>query len=238
MTSHMQVRRVALYARVSTVDKNQNPETQLQELRELAEARGWEVVREYVDHAPAGDRRNRVQWSQLLDDAARRRFDAILVWALDRAFRSTLDGALILESLESYRVAFVSRQEPFIDTTTPIGKFIFSITVAWAELERGIISERVQAGMRRAQREGRQIGRPTVTVDLELIHRMRSEKRSWNEIMQAHPAVNVKGKRQKPSRTTIRRAWEKFQVTMMEEIMDDQEVDPSLGAKEVANASV
>ena len=80
--------RIAIYARVSTSDKEQNPETQLMPLRDFCSAQGWEVYREYVDQAPANDLLHRVQWRQLLDDAARRKFSVVLVFKLDRAFRS------------------------------------------------------------------------------------------------------------------------------------------------------
>ena len=76
--------RCAVYARVSTNDRDQNPETQLVALRDFARAQGWTITREYVDHAPANDLRGRVQWRRLVDDAARRRFDTVLVFKLDR----------------------------------------------------------------------------------------------------------------------------------------------------------
>ena len=84
--------RVGLYARVSTADKDQNPETQLLPLREFVAAQGWTVAGEYVDHASATDQRVREAWRRLLDDAARRRVDLVLVWRLDRAFRSVHEG--------------------------------------------------------------------------------------------------------------------------------------------------
>ena len=79
---------VAIYARVSTSDKNQDPETQLLPLRDFCIAMGWVVYREYIDHAPANDLLHRVQWRRLLDDAAKRKFSVVLVFKLDRGFRS------------------------------------------------------------------------------------------------------------------------------------------------------
>ncbi len=73
--------RVALYARVSTADRDQNPETQLVPLREFVAAQGWDVAAEFVDRAPATDLRARTAWRALLDQAARRRVDLVLVWA-------------------------------------------------------------------------------------------------------------------------------------------------------------
>ena len=83
--------RVGLYARVSTLDKDQDPETQLVALREFVRAQGWEIFREYVDHAPARDLTHRTAWRELLDDAARKRFKTVVVFRLDRAFRSVKD---------------------------------------------------------------------------------------------------------------------------------------------------
>lgn len=80
--------RVGIYARVSTADKEQDPATQLLPLREFVGAQGWTTTGEYVDHASATDLRGRTAWRRLLEDAARRRVDTILVWKLDRAFRS------------------------------------------------------------------------------------------------------------------------------------------------------
>ncbi len=155
--------RAAIYARVSTTDRDQNVATQLLPLREFALAQGFEVVGEYVDQAPATDLARRVQWRRLLDDAAKRKTDLLLVWRLDRAFRSLLDAAQTLERLRGWKVGIRSYQEPWIDTTSPFGEAMFGITAVWAQLERAILKERVKAGMERARREGRRLGRPRVT---------------------------------------------------------------------------
>ena len=94
--------RVAFYARVSTSDKDQEPETQLLALREFVERQGWETTREYVDHTPARDQLHRTAWRDLLGDASKRRFDLLLVWRMDRAFRSVLDAATTLEWLRAW----------------------------------------------------------------------------------------------------------------------------------------
>jgi DNA invertase Pin-like site-specific DNA recombinase len=154
--------KVAIYARVSTSDKEQEPETQLMPLRDFCLAQGWEVHREYVDQAPANDLLHRVQWRQLLDDASKRRFDLLLVWRMDRAFRSVLDAATTLERLRTWHVGLRSFSEPWLDTTSPFGEALYYITVAYAQLERGILRERVKAGMDRARRQGKKIGRPRV----------------------------------------------------------------------------
>ena len=154
--------RIALYARVSTVDKDQDPETQLVYLREFVESQGWDTHREYVDYASAVDLVKRTAWKDLLDDASKRRFDLLIVWRMDRAFRSVLDAATTLERLRGWRVGLRSYSEPWLDTTSPFGEALYYITVAYAQLERGIMSERIRAGMERARRQGKRIGRPSV----------------------------------------------------------------------------
>ncbi len=156
--------RVAVYGRVSTSDKEQNVETQLIPLQEFVEAQAWQTVGEYVDHAPANDLLHRTAWRQLLDDASKRKFDLLLVWRMDRAFRSVLDAATTLERLRGWGVGLRSYSEPWLDTTSPFGEALYYITVAYAQLERGILRERVKAGMDRARRQGKHIGRPSVWV--------------------------------------------------------------------------
>jgi putative DNA-invertase from lambdoid prophage Rac len=156
--------KVAIYARVSTSDKEQNPDTQLMPLREFVKAQGWEVYLEYVDEAPANDLLHRAAWRELLDDGSKRHFDLLLVWRIDRAFRSVLDAATTLERLRGWKVGLRSFSEPWLDTTSPFGEALYYITVAYAQLERGILRERVKAGMARAKQQGIQIGRPKVTA--------------------------------------------------------------------------
>lgn len=156
--------RVAMYLRVSTDDKGQTVENQRLPLCEFCAAQGWTEVAEYADEASATDLRGRVQWRRLLDDCAKRKVDLVLVWRLDRAFRSVLDAAQTLERLRAWGVGLRSYQEPWLDTTSPFGEALYYITVAYAQLERGILRERVKAGMDRAKREGKHVGRPPVTA--------------------------------------------------------------------------
>ena len=155
--------RIAIYARVSTSDRDQNPETQLMPLHDFVQAQGWQTYHVYVDEASAMDLNGRKAWRELLDDASKRRFDLLLVWRMDRAFRSVLDAATTLERLRSWGVGLRSYSEPWLDTTSVFGEALYYITVAYAQLERGILRERVKAGMERARRQGKRIGRPKVT---------------------------------------------------------------------------
>ena len=143
--------KVAIYARVSTSDKEQVPETQLMPIRDFIEAQGWEVYKTYMDMAPANDLAHRIAWRQLLDDAAKRRFSVVLVFKLDRAFRSVKQMHDTLAAWEQF------------DTPTALGRLLLNLLAALAEFELELIRERVKAGMDRARRQGRQIGRPKVT---------------------------------------------------------------------------
>ena len=151
--------RVALYARVSTRDKDQDPELQLRPMREYAVARGWTVT-EYVDHAAAADLRRRTAWARLLDDARHRRVDHILTWKLDRGFRSVLHCLRTLEEFDHHRVGFSCLTQAGIDTTSATGRLMLTILAAVAEFERGLVAERVKEGMANAKRKGARLGRP------------------------------------------------------------------------------
>jgi DNA invertase Pin-like site-specific DNA recombinase len=157
-------RPVALYARVSTRDKDQDPEMQLAPMREYAASRGWPTL-EFVDHAPANDLRGRMQWRNLLAATDRRNVELVMVWKLDRAFRSTLDALTTLQRLEHAGVGFSALTQPELDTTSPTGRLVFTILSAVAEMERSFITDRVKEGMKNAAKKGVKLGRPSVMDD-------------------------------------------------------------------------
>ena len=105
--------KIAVYSRVSTSDKDQDTETQLLPLRDFCMAQGWEVTKEYVDYTPANDLARRTAWRDLLDDAAKRRFTVVLVFKLDRAFRSVKHMHDTLAAWEVVAVSFKSLREQF-----------------------------------------------------------------------------------------------------------------------------
>jgi DNA invertase Pin-like site-specific DNA recombinase len=154
--------RCAIYARVSTDDKGQDPETQLMPLRAFAEAQGWEITGEFTDRASAMNLKARRAWRELLDGASKRRVDIVLCWKLDRCFRSVLDASTTLQNLQRWGVGLRSYTEPLIDTASPWGELLFNLLSTFAQFERGLIRERVKAGLRRAKAQGRHIGRPSV----------------------------------------------------------------------------
>ena len=148
--------RAAIYARVSTLD--QEPENQLGELRRYVGARSWTSV-EYVDRGVSGAKDRRPALDTLVTDARRRRFDVLICWRLDRLGRNLRHLITLLDELQALGVAFVSLTEG-IDATTPAGKLQMHILGAIAEFERERIRERVLAGLERARREGKRLGRP------------------------------------------------------------------------------
>ena len=159
------VKRVALYARVSTVNKKQDVETQLIPLREFCVQRGWEVYKEYIDSGFSGSTESRPALGALLTDATRGKFDAMLCWKLDRVGRSLKHLIGVLADLDLMRVAFVSLSDN-LDLTTPQGRLMFQIIGAMAEFEKSLIVERVTAGMRRAKALGHLPGRKRQALDL------------------------------------------------------------------------
>jgi DNA invertase Pin-like site-specific DNA recombinase len=178
-----QALRVAIYARVSTTNNGQDPTMQTRELREYAERRGWKVFAEYVDIGISGTKETRPELDRLMADAHRRRFDAVLVWKFDRFARSVSHLLRALETFRAQGIEFVSFSEQ-LDTSTPAGKMVFTVLGAVAELERGLIVERVKAGLRNAKAKGKRLGRPKIGVDPTRIAALRRAGRSWSEIAQ------------------------------------------------------
>jgi DNA invertase Pin-like site-specific DNA recombinase len=155
--------KAALYARVSTQNHHQDPEVQLRELREHCQRKGWEIVNEYVDRGISGTKESRPQLNQLMTDAEFKRFDVVLVWKFDRFARSTRHLLNALDTFESLGIEFVSTTEG-IDTSTAVGKMVFTVLGAVATMERSLTVERIRAGMRNAKAKGSKIGRPSSPV--------------------------------------------------------------------------
>jgi DNA invertase Pin-like site-specific DNA recombinase len=181
LSSEHSITRVALYARVSTSNGHQDPEMQLRELREYADRRGWQVVDEYTDNGVSGSKESRPELNRLMADAHQRRFDAILVWKIDRFGRSLKHLVNALADLGAYGVAFVSLRDN-LDLSTPSGRLMFAVIGAMAEFERALIQERVKAGLRNARAKGKRIGRPRAPLDMKRLANLRSEGWGWNRI--------------------------------------------------------
>jgi DNA invertase Pin-like site-specific DNA recombinase len=176
--------RVAIYARVSTINHGQDVGLQTRELRQFAEARGWTVAGEYIDAGVSGAKDSRPELNRLMADAHKRRLDVVCVWRFDRFARSVSHLLRALETFKALGIDFVSFSEQ-MDTSTPAGKMVFTVLGAVAELERSLTVERVRAGLRNARAKGKRLGRPRVTIDAARITALRSQGLSWAKIGEA-----------------------------------------------------
>ena len=158
--------RAALYARVSTVNHGQDVGLQLDELRQVAAQRGWQVSDTFINSGVSGAKTSRPALDRMLAEAREGRVDIIAVWKLDRLARSVVHLLDLADSLNAWGVGLVSLRDAHVDTTTPAGRFTLQILGAVAELERSLIQERVVAGVRRAQAAGKHCGRPKRELDL------------------------------------------------------------------------
>jgi DNA invertase Pin-like site-specific DNA recombinase len=172
--------RVAIYARVSTTD--QQTKMQTTDLEAFCKAREFQLVDSYVDEGVSGSKDSRPQLDRLMNDARKRRFDAVLVWKLDRWGRSLKHLVTSIAELEGLGVAFISYKEN-LDLSTPSGRLMFNVIAAMAEFERDMIRERTIAGVRHARSKGKVLGRPTtVTTKRADIVRLRGQGRSLRAI--------------------------------------------------------
>jgi DNA invertase Pin-like site-specific DNA recombinase len=178
--------KVGLYKRVSTKDRGQETANQANQLREFCKIQGWTIVREYEDH-DSGSRADRSQFQAMMADAAQRRFDVVVFWALDRLTREgALETLQYLNRLSSYGVGFRSFTEPYLDSCGIFKDAVIAILGTIAKQERVRTSERVRAGMNRARlegtRSGNPIGRPRVVFSREKALELRAQGWSWRKI--------------------------------------------------------
>ena len=157
---------------------------QLDVLREYAARRGLAVVAEFVDQGVSGARDQRPELDRLMVGARQRAFDLVLVYRFDRFARGVRHLVTALDEFQALGIEFVSYSES-LDTSTPMGRAMFSIIAALAELERDIIVERSVEGQRRARARGKHVGRPRRAVDAARILRLRAEGRSLRAIARA-----------------------------------------------------
>jgi len=186
--------KVALYTRVSTND--QSVGMQASDLKRYCQQRDFEVYKEYSDQGISGVKDKRPALDELMNDAKKKQFDGVLCWRFDRFARSTKHLITALEEFRHLGIEFISYQEN-IDTSSPLGKALFVIVSAIAELERNILLERVRAGLRRAKENGAILGRPRrLDLDVKELQKMRDkEKLSLRQIakrVKASPATVYK----------------------------------------------
>ena len=157
--------RVALYARVSKDNGKQDTANQLHELTEFCQRSNWEIVHEYIDRA-TGKNSDRPQLQRMFSDASKRHFDLVLFWALDRFSREgVFDTLNHLQRLSAAGVGWRSYTEQFFDSAGPFKDAVISIMATLAKMEREKISERTKAGLRRARRAGKVLGRPRLAPE-------------------------------------------------------------------------
>jgi DNA invertase Pin-like site-specific DNA recombinase len=157
---------------------------QLAELRPYVVSRGWTIVEEYTDMGVSGSKDSRPALNRLMADAHRRKFDAVLVWKIDRWGRSLKHLVTSLADLDAYGVAFVSLRDN-LDLSTPSGRLMMQLLGAMAEFERALIQERVKAGLAHARARGKRLGRPKVVADASKVAELRALGSSWASICAA-----------------------------------------------------
>jgi DNA invertase Pin-like site-specific DNA recombinase len=178
--------RCGIYARISTSDGRQDTDNQLVQLREYAQPQGYQIVHEYVDQA-SGKSCDRDAFRRLFEDASRRMFDRVVVWALDRFAREgVLETFEHVRRLTNYGAAFESYTEQHFRTTGPAGELMLAIAAWIAKQERIRISDRTKAGMERARGQGKVPGRPKRVFRRDEVVRLRDvERMSWRAIAAA-----------------------------------------------------
>ena len=174
-------KRVALYVRVST--DHQSVRNQEIELQAVAERHGWQVVSVYRDQGISGakGRDKRPGLDKLLQAVARKEFDMVAAWSVDRLGRSLIDLVGILQEFHAKHVGLYLHQQG-IDTTTPSGKAMFQMMGVFAEFERSMIHERVMAGLARARAEGMRLGRPATVADSAKVRTIRAARAAGKSI--------------------------------------------------------
>ena len=190
-------RRAALYVRVSTSDRGQTVENQLQPLQEAAGRLGWTVVAIYRDEGISGSkgRHKRPGLDALLKGVARREFDIVAAWSVCRLGRSLSDLIGLLGELRSRDVDLYLHQQA-LDTSTPSGRMLFGMLGVFSEFERAMIRDRVMAGLDRARSSGKRLGRPRTTpFQVQRIRLALDEGRGVRETARLLKVVRRQGER-------------------------------------------
>ena len=168
--------RIAIYGRIST--KKQDEMNQLDQLREFIGTQDcWHLEHEYIDKVSGSGKKDRPQFQQMMLDASQKKFDLLLFWSLDRLSREgILRTITYLEQLRSWNIGWRSYTQPFLDTgNTMVNGIVLSVLAAVAQQERITISERVRAGLKRAVKDGKVLGRRAVVVDVAKARKMQRE---------------------------------------------------------------
>ncbi len=154
--------KVALYLRVSTAD--QTTLNQELELNQFCKMQGFEVFKIYKDEGISGSKTTRPALDLMLQDMRKGCFESVVVWKFDRLGRSAQHLLQVLEEMKNKKVRLIATAQN-IDTSNSMGKFFFTILSAIGELEREMIRDRINLGLKRAKIQGKKLGRPTGSKD-------------------------------------------------------------------------
>jgi DNA invertase Pin-like site-specific DNA recombinase len=174
--------RVAIYARVSTVDQDNN--NQLAQLREYCQRQSFQIIAEYIDVC-SGGKAERPQFKQMFEAARQRKFNLLLFWSLDRLSREGVLSTLqYLQRLTEYGIGYRSFTEQYLDSLGPFRDAVLAILACIARQERIRLSERTLAGMAKAKKQGKVPGRPKSLkpYELEEAVKLKKEGLSWPSI--------------------------------------------------------
>lgn len=180
-----EVKRCAIYTRTSSTGANagrQTVDNQLLPLRQYASTSGFKVVEEYIDNE-SGAKSDRQAFKRMFDDAARKKFDVLLIWSIDRFSREGVLATLThLKKLKDAGVEYVSLQETYINSMNEWGDVLIAFIAKLAEMERRRIQERIRAGLTRARTQGKQLGRPKKIIRRDRIEELRASGKSIRQI--------------------------------------------------------
>lgn len=176
--------RVAIYCRVSTRDKGQDTANQLRQLKAFAAKQDWTVVQVYEEHVSGRKgERDREVFSQVFADAAKRKWDCLLFWSLDRLTRQGAFATMqYLSRLSELGIGYRSFTEEYVSTLGVFGDVIISLLATLAKQEAVRVSERTKAGLERARSQGRVGGRPRASVTREQVVRLHQNGKSISAI--------------------------------------------------------
>ncbi len=185
MNKGEEMKRAVLYLRVSK--NEQTIENQRIELERVAAAKGWKVIATFKDEGISGafGREVRAQYDLMLKQGVQAKFDVVLAWDVSRLSRSLVDLVTTLDELHACGIDLYLHQQA-LDTTTPAGKAMFQMCGVFAEFERGILSERVKAGINRARAEGKRLGRPMKVTNIKKMLADRTDGKSIRQIAIEH----------------------------------------------------
>jgi site-specific DNA recombinase len=182
--------KAALYLRVSTLD--QTTLNQEIELREYCRRNYIDIFEIYKDEGVSGSKTSRPELDKMLKDMRDKRFDSVVVWKFDRLGRSTAHLLQVLEEMKNKGIVLIATSQN-IDTSTPMGKFFFTILSGFAEMEREMITERIKLGLQRRKKQGKLLGRQKGAKDKGQRKRLGYFER-WSKRIATHPISSLKSK--------------------------------------------